>query len=103
MELIVYQQEASTTCMPSSYCPEYLFSNLSGETGEVLSLYAKAIRKGISVDTDKLTLELGDVMWQVAMIAHYYFISLDDVATKNIEKLQSRQDRGVIEGSGDYR
>ena len=47
--------------------------------------------------------ELGDVLWYVADIAHYLGATLNDVADMNIEKLASRQDRGVIQGNGDNR
>jgi hypothetical protein len=43
------------------------------------------------------------VLWYVAVLADYLDLSLDDIATTNLAKLASRQDRGVLKGSGDNR
>jgi len=51
----------------------------------------------------ELTKELGDVLWMVSGIATYYGLSLQEIAEQNIVKLKSRQQRGVIGGSGDER
>jgi NTP pyrophosphatase (non-canonical NTP hydrolase) len=101
-----YQQEAWKFAKPTAKNPSYLFGNLGGETGEVLSLWSKSIRDGVK-DTYsmpmELTKELGDVLWMVSGIATYYGLSLQDIAEANIVKLKSRQKRGVIGGSGDDR
>ena len=47
--------------------------------------------------------ELGDVLWYVAALATDLKTELSEVANKNIEKLNSRKNRGVIGGSGDNR
>ena len=47
--------------------------------------------------------ELGDVLWYVAQLASELDLSLDDIAKQNLEKLFSRQARGVLSGSGDDR
>jgi NTP pyrophosphatase (non-canonical NTP hydrolase) len=56
-----------------------------------------------NTDYDKMTKELGDVMWYVARLAHRYNLKLDDIASENITKLQDRKQRGVICGVGDNR
>jgi NTP pyrophosphatase (non-canonical NTP hydrolase) len=47
--------------------------------------------------------ELGDVLWYVAQIASELGLDLDEIARANLEKLLSRQHRGVLSGSGDER
>jgi NTP pyrophosphatase (non-canonical NTP hydrolase) len=47
--------------------------------------------------------ELGDVLWYVAQVATELGLDLDAIAEGNIEKLLSRQRRGVLSGSGDNR
>ena len=80
---------------------------LSGETGEVAEKFKKIIRDqdGKLTPTDKLEIkkELGDVLWYLATIARYLEIPLEDIATTNIDKLSSRQQRGKLHGSGDNR
>ena len=47
--------------------------------------------------------ELGDVLFYVAALANFYGGSLQTVAEMNIKKLNDRQLRGVLQGSGDDR
>ncbi len=47
--------------------------------------------------------ELGDVLWYVAQLASELDLDLDEIARENLEKLLSRQQRGVLSGSGDDR
>jgi NTP pyrophosphatase (non-canonical NTP hydrolase) len=47
--------------------------------------------------------ELGDVLWYVAQLASELGLELDAIAEANLEKLLSRQRRGVLSGSGDER
>jgi NTP pyrophosphatase (non-canonical NTP hydrolase) len=52
---------------------------------------------------EEITKELGDVLWYIANLSKELNVSLEDVAQKNIEKLQSRQQRNELHGSGDNR
>lgn len=80
---------------------------LSGETGEVAEKFKKIIRdkNGIISEEDKLELtkELGDVLWYIAVFSDALGVSLDTVVNQNVEKLNSRQLRGSLDGSGDNR
>lgn len=80
---------------------------LAGEAGEVVDKLKKIIRdKGGEVsdyDRGEVAKELGDTLWYVAMIARYLGLSLSEVAQGNIEKLESRYQRGKLGGSGDNR
>ena len=104
MQLSDYQQAVKKYLLPSANNREYLVNGLAAEAGEVAGLVAKAIRDedGL-VDILKLKKELGDVLWFVSALSAYYRIDLNDVATSNINKLQSRLERNVLGGSGDER
>lgn len=52
---------------------------------------------------EKLTSELGDVLWYVQGLAKELGLKLSDVAYANIVKLVSRADRGKLQGDGDNR
>ena len=52
---------------------------------------------------EALSKELGDVLWYLAQLATELDLDLDEVAQANLEKLLSRQRRGVLSGSGDDR
>lgn len=86
---------------------EYLVMGLCSEAGEVAGKYKKVIRdkKGIVDigDFNAIADELGDVLWYISVLAHHVGCSMDYIANKNLEKLQSRKERGVISGSGDKR
>ncbi len=82
---------------------------LAGETGEVIEKIKKLIRdKGdvfalTSEEREELKKELGDVLWYLSAIAYYNGIELKDVAIHNLKKLEDRQARNKIHGSGDNR
>lgn len=75
--------------------------------GEIAGKFSKIIRdyncEATQEHVDQLILELGDIQWFVAILAEDLGSSLSEVMIKNIEKLQSRKQRGVIGGSGDNR
>lgn len=114
MTLEEYQRQAMTTCMPSSENFSYMFLNLVGEVGEFASKVAKAIRKeencieyndlGVTVtNNEELQKEAGDILWQLSGLCTVMGWKLEDIAQQNLDKLASRQQRNVIDGSGDNR
>ncbi len=105
MDFDRYQYEASFTMLPSAANYQYLITGLAAEAGEVAGVYAKHVRDETKVNDmrDKLTKELGDVLWFVAMLAELSDVDLAAIAEQNIEKLKSRQARGKLKGSGDER
>lgn len=109
MNLNEYQNLARQTASPKDKKNELfnLLLGISGEASEIAEKTRKIIRDHDSdfskLDTKDLTKELGDVLWHVAILADYFDIELDTVGTANIEKLASRQQRGVLNGSGDNR
>lgn len=78
-----------------------------GEAGELQGQAKKILRDDDYVLTDErrdsMIKELGDVLWYAAAAAQELGVSLEYVAEKNLDKLASRQERGVIAGSGDNR
>ena len=67
---------------------------LAGESGEVADLIKKGIGHGHDVPLDKLTSELGDVLWYVAAVAKCYGLTLEEVAAYNVAKLRKRYPDG---------
>lgn len=101
-----YQDEAWKTAMESARNAAYLYNGLSGEVGEVCSLYAKAIRDGIEDHkrfSEQIKKELGDVLWFISGLSRLHGFTLKEVADANIAKLKSRQQRNTLKGSGDDR
>ncbi len=108
MELSEYQRLSRRTAeYPREAWLAYPALGLAGEAGEVAEHAKKAIRDNGGVITDErraaLRKELGDVLWYVAQLASELGLDLDDIAEANLEKLLSRQRRGVLSGSGDER
>ena len=80
---------------------------LVGEAGEVAEKVKKLVRDEKNVLTNeirtKIALELSDVCWYLAVLAYELDYSLEEIMQMNLDKLASRQQRGVIAGSGDDR
>lgn len=85
----------------------YLTLKLNGESGEVAELIGKMIRDDNGILSterrQKLSKELGDVLWYVSELAKQCHLQLDMIAEENLEKLADRKRRGVIGGSGSNR
>lgn len=80
---------------------------LAGESGEVAEKIKKVLRDSdgqISAEVrSELCHELGDVLWYLARLADIAEVDLSKIAEINLEKLESRQKRGKLGGSGDNR
>jgi NTP pyrophosphatase (non-canonical NTP hydrolase) len=95
-ELDDYQREALRTA-GNPAAQGWLFEKLLGlpeEVGEVLGSIKKAEYHGHVTSSESIKKELGDVLWYVACIAHWYGYTLSDVASTNIEKLRRRYPDG---------
>ena len=108
MQLSDYQQRSRRTAQyPRDAWLTYPALGLAGEAGEVAEHVKKAIRDdGAGVTPERraaLARELGDVLWYVSQLATELDLDLDAIAAENLEKLLSRQRRGVLSGSGDDR
>lgn len=82
----------------------YLALGLVGEAGEVANKVKKLFRDGDNDDLrTELAKELGDVMWYMGRLSSVLGVDLTETLAKNVAKLESRKERGVLTGSGDNR
>jgi NTP pyrophosphatase (non-canonical NTP hydrolase) len=88
-----FQSGARRTVNPALNKSDRLMDAAAGlaeEAGELLGLVRKRAFQGREVADARLTEELGDVLWCLAMTADSLGISLDDVAKHNADKLRRR-------------
>jgi len=88
---------------PEKHAIIYPALGLGGEAGEIQEKIKKWLRKDNELDKDALLSELGDPLWYIVSLADDLGYTLQDVVDRNVEKLTSRKDRGVLKGSGDNR
>jgi NTP pyrophosphatase (non-canonical NTP hydrolase) len=85
----------------------YCLVGMAGEIGEIMNKWGKIIRDQGGIPTDEqrkdLAKEAGDVLWFSARALDELGTPFGDVAESNLAKLKSRQERGVLSGSGDNR
>ena len=109
MDLNHYQKKACKTAQYPDVGtnPIYPTLGLAGEAGEVADKVKKVLRDRDGVFDEmvkkSIKLELGDVLWYVALLSMELGFDLEEVAQANIEKLASRSKRGQISGDGDHR
>lgn len=65
---------------------------LAGEAGQLLSEYKKHLRDGDAhtLFKDRVSEELGDLLWYIANVASKFDLSLNDVAAANLKKTKER-------------
>jgi len=101
-----YQKIArSTAVYPEEYKVVYPALGLCGEAGEVAEKVKKTVRGDSSLNKvpGSIAMELGDVLWYVAVLADDLGVELEDVAKWNVDKLQRRMKSNKIKGDGDNR
>lgn len=108
MTLNEYQARAlSTATVEPGKRLVYTTLGLNGEAGEVAEKVKKIIRDKNSVVGDaertEIQKELGDVLWYLAVLSDTLGLDLESVAQMNVDKLKSRNQRGVLHGNGDNR
>lgn len=93
-----YQTYANSTRNPFTDGPleQLVFAalELTAEAGEFANLVYKERYQHHPHDAEKLILELGDVMWGIAVAADALGVSLDDVMRANVVKLKKRYPYG---------
>lgn len=99
MNLNVYQREAQQTDrVPAREGTQIGIDlivpllGLAGETGELLSEYKKYLRDGDShqLFKERVSEELGDLLWYVANVAEKFNLRLEDIAQDNLRKTRDR-------------
>lgn len=109
MMLKHYQKKSRKTALYPDIGRNFVYPTLGlvGEAGEVAEKVKKILRDKAGTastnDISEIEKELGDVLWYVSQLATEFGLSLEKIAQINLEKLQSRYQRGVIGGSGDNR
>jgi NTP pyrophosphatase (non-canonical NTP hydrolase) len=108
VDLSEYQRLSRRTAeYPRDAWLAYPALGLAGEAGEVAEHAKKAIRDDDGQVSEErraaMAKELGDVLWYVAQLASELKLDLGEIAQANLDKLLSRQQRGVLSGSGDDR
>ena len=109
MEFSEYQQLSRRTATYPRAGDDMTYPalGLCGEAGEVAEKVKKTLRDdgGVLSDDrrDALSRELGDVLWYLSQLATEAGLDLEEIASENLAKLFSRQERGVLRGSGDDR
>jgi NTP pyrophosphatase (non-canonical NTP hydrolase) len=92
----------------------YVLFKLAGEAGEICEKMGKLLRdNGVEWGSNpkewpeeirlNFKKEFGDVFWYIAAGMKELGYTLQDCGETNVAKLQSRQERGVVHGSGDDR
>lgn len=67
---------------------------LTGEAGEVADIIKKHVFHGHTLDKEELIKELGDVMWYLATLASTLDVTIEEIACRNVAKLQRRYPEG---------
>jgi len=67
---------------------------LCGESGECMDLLKKEMMQGHPLNKQRLSEELGDVLWYCAELATGLGMRLGDIAAENIAKLKDRYPDG---------
>lgn len=85
--------------------PEYPTLGLTGEAGEIANKVKKLQRDSLTIDEVRTDIrdELGDVLWYMAALCEEFGLTLEEVASRNLEKLEDRRQRNTLHGSGDNR
>lgn len=94
MNLNEYQNLAGRTAAPHENELVNYGLGIAGEAGEVADLIKKSVFHGHKIPEDEIAKELGNVLWYLSNIARLAGLTLEEVATSNIAKLQKRYPEG---------
>ena len=109
MNLNDYQRESRKTALYPGVGSNAIYPTLGlvGEAGEVADKVKKILRDKHGLfdyeSKEAIKFELGDVLWYISQLSSELGYELEEVASANLQKLNSRKNRGKIKGSGDNR
>lgn len=108
MTLDDYQHYTLTKAiLPHDRDIKYLAIALGGEVGEAQDKVKKVLRDKGGLferkDLDAIALELGDALFYLSLLAHAINYDFSEIARLNIDKINSRLERGTLHGEGDLR
>ena len=98
MKFSDYQKQAlltdrtpASTSMSSDAARLIPLLGLAGEAGQLLAEYKKRLRDGPGHElfVDRVSEELGDILWYVANLASKYGLDLEAIANQNLTKVAS--------------
>lgn len=95
MDLKEYQEEAKKTDQlpePSEHAVLVPLLGLVGEAGTLVSEYKKLLRDGSAHERfrDRVSEELGDILWYLANVASKFGLDLGEIAKRNLWKTRDR-------------
>lgn len=97
MTINEYQKLAMTTLNPDLSKKDVLINGvmgLCGESGECIDIVKRHLAQGHELNREELIKELGDVAWYLAETAFALDVELEEVFSRNIEKLKKRYPEG---------
>ena len=98
-----YQKGAASTAIYKPvHAVIYPALGLAAEAGEVANKVKKILRDG-TCDREAIADEVGDCLWYIAALCRDLNVDMADLAQKNLDKLNDRKERNVLQGSGDKR
>ena len=110
MEINEYQELAMRTLNPELQKKDVLINSvmgLCGESVEAIDIVKKWLAQGHELDRERLAEELGDIAWYLAEAATALELPLEEIFSRNIEKLRRRYpggfdaERSAVRVSGD--
>lgn len=89
-----YHIAAMRTATPKCKLLSNVGLGIAGEAGEVADLIKKTLHQGHMLDKKQLALELGDVVWYIALGCEVLGYDFEYILRMNIEKLKKRYPDG---------
>ena len=103
MRMKEYQNSAADTAIYKvEHSVIYPALGLAAEAGEVANKVKKILRDG-TFDREAIADEVGDCLWYIAALCRDLKVDMGELAQKNLNKLNDRKERNVLQGSGDKR